>query len=551
MKRRSAIKTFSTGVLGLYFSNFLQAGTFLESKHDVLNDGLFKPSWESFEQYEVPEWFRDAKFGIWAHWGSQCEPERGDWYARGMYQEGSDQYNYHNKKYGHPSEFGFKDVINEWKAEEWDPEALMDLYQKAGAQYFMALANHHDNLDLYNSIHQSWNSVNLGPKKDIMQGSTNAAKKRGLRFGASVHSAHARTWFETAQRSDKTGPKKGIPYDGNLRKGEGAGKWWSGMDPQELYAQDHELSENSKDDGMIHRQWHWDKESGVNVPDKEYCDTFYKRTKELIDNYEPDILYFDDTALPLWPISRVGLQTAADLYNKSIEKNGKVEAVINGKILDEQQQECLVWDIERGQSNKIEKEPWQTCTCIGSWHYDRRIYDNNGYKSAKTVIHMLADVVSKNGNLLLSIPLRGSGAIDDKARKVVEDIAEWMEVNSESLIGTRPWQVFGEGPAQLDAAPLSDQGFNEGKGKPFTAEDIRFTIKGQNLYAIFMGWPENNKIKIKSLGIDMPHERPDINNAILLGHDTPLKFKCDKEGFTVQLPENYPKNGIAYSVKLG
>lgn len=550
MKRRSAIKTISTGVLGLYFSNFLQAGTFLESHHDVVKDGPFNPNWKSLEQYEVPEWFRDAKFGIWAHWGPQCEPERGDWYARGMYQEGSDQYNFHNEKYGHPSEFGFKDVINEWKAEQWDPESLMDLYKKAGAQYFMALANHHDNLDLYNSTHQSWNSVNLGPKKDLIKGWANAAKKRGLRFGVSVHAAHAWTWYETSQRADTKGPKKGVPYDGNLRKGEGEGKWWEGMDPQELYAQNHELSRNSEDDGMIHRQWHWDEETGVSIPTEEYCNKFYERTKELIDSYEPDIVYFDDTALPLWPISDVGLQTAAEYYNKSVVKNGKVDVVINGKILNEQQQKCLVWDIERGQSNKIEKEPWQTCTCIGSWHYDRRIYENNDYKSAKTVIHMLADVVSKNGNLLLSVPLRGSGALDDKARTVVEGIAAWMEVNSESIIGTRPWQVFGEGPAQEDAAPLSAQGFNEGKNKPFTAEDIRFTTKGNDLYAVVMGWPANNTVKIKSLKRGGQYEHPEINQVVLLGHNRPLKYNYEHDGLTIDLPKNFTKNGIAYSLKI-
>ncbi|HEY6901877.1 MAG TPA: alpha-L-fucosidase, partial [Puia sp.] len=374
----------------------------------------FQPTWASLEKYRVPDWFRDAKFGIWAHWGPQCQPERGDWYARGMYQEGSDQYNYHCKKYGHPSVFGFKDVINEWKAEKWDPDALVDLYKKAGARYFMALANHHDNLDLYKSRHQSWNSTAVGPRKDIIGGWARAAKKAGLPFGASVHASHAWSWYETSQRADKNGPLAGVPYDGKLTAADGkltaangTGKWWNGFDPQELYSQNHPLSENSENNNAIHRQWNWG--NGVCPPSKAYCEKFYNRVIDLIDQYDPDMLYFDDTALPLWPVSDAGLRIAAHLYNRSIKKHGSLQAAIFGKILDEQQRRCMIWDIERGQSNQIELLPWQTDTCIGQWHYDRRVYDNNRYKTAATVIHTLVDIVSKNGNLLLNVPLRGDG----------------------------------------------------------------------------------------------------------------------------------------------
>ena len=167
--------------------------------------GKFQPAWESLKQYQTPEWFRDAKFGIWAHWGPQCQPEDGDWYARGMYEEGSGQYKFHVAQYGHPSKFGFKDVIHEWKAENWDPEKLMALYKRAGAQYFFALANHHDNFDNYDSKYQPWNSVAIGPKKDLIGGWAKAARASGLRFGVSVHAAHAWTWYEPAQGADKKG----------------------------------------------------------------------------------------------------------------------------------------------------------------------------------------------------------------------------------------------------------------------------------------------------------------------------------------------------------
>ncbi|WP_257667447.1 alpha-L-fucosidase [Parapedobacter tibetensis] len=543
MERRTVIKALGMAIPSLWLSNSIAGSKMLANAPIAKVD--FKPDWKSLEQYQVPKWFRDAKFGLWAHWGPQCQPERGDWYARGMYQEGSDQYNYHVQKYGHPSKFGFKDVINEWEADKWDAEALLDLYKRAGAQYFVALANHHDNLDLYDSSHQPWNSTKVGPKKDLMAGWAEAAKRRGLRFGVSVHAAHAWTWYETAQRADKKGPLQGIPYDGKITKADGKGKWWDGLDPQDLYAQNHPLSENSEDDGMIHRQWHWG--NGVNVPTKKYCNNFHDRTIELIDKYEPDLVYFDDTALPLWPIDDAGLQIAAHYYNVNQQKrNGSLEAVINGKILDEQQRKCMVWDIERGQSNQIEKEPWQTCTCIGSWHYDRRIYENKSYKSAKTVIHMLADVVSKNGNLLLSVPLRGDGSIDSEALKTVEGIASWMSVNSESIIGTRPWEVFGEGPAMEGAAPLSAQGFNEGKNKPFTAEDIRFTRKGKDLYAIVMGWPVNGRVTIKSV----TPNAVTVKRVVLLGQKKKVEFIQSDEGLQLSLPAGNDENQPAYVFKI-
>lgn len=511
--------------------------------------GPFQPTWASLQQYQVPTWYQDAKLGLWAHWGPQCQPEAGDWYARGMYQEGSDQYHYHVKKYGHPSKFGFKDVIHRWKAEQWDPEALVALYKQSGARYFFAMANHHDNLDLYNSRHQPhWNATQVGPKKDIIGGWAKAARRQGLPFGVSVHAAHAWSWYEPSQRADKTGPYAGVPYDGNLTKADGKGQWWEGLDPQELYAQRHPLSQNSEDNRMIHAQWNWG--NGVTPPSQAYLDKFYRRTLDLIDQYEPDLIYFDDTALPFWPISDVGLRLAAHLYNKSMQKNGSVQAVINGKILDEQQRQCMVWDIERGQSNQIEPYFWQTDTCLGNWHYDRALYDRDGYKSAKTVIHTLIDVVSKNGNLLLNIPVRGDGSIDEKARKVVEALGVWMQANHEAIYATRPWNLFGEGPALEDAAPLSAQGFNEGKGKPFTHEDIRFTTKGEALYALVLGWPDNGRVLIKSLASQGPQGRQPVNQVTWVGTGEKLAMHRDEQGLAVTLPSHDHITKDAFALKI-
>jgi alpha-L-fucosidase len=517
----------------------------LQGKDALLSgqSGPFLPTWDSLAQYQVPSWFRDAKFGIWAHWGPQCQPERGDWYARGMYQEGSDQYTFHCQKYGHPSRFGFKDVIQEWKAEAWAPDDLLAFYKQSGARYFMALACHHDNFDLFDSRYQSWNATKMGPQKDLIGGWAKAARKEGLPFGVSVHASHAWTWYEPSQRADKAGPLMGVPYDGKLRSVDGAGKWWNGLDPQELYAQNHPISVGSLDDGAMGKYWDWG--NGAYPPSGAYCDKFYKRVINLIDAYDPDMVYFDDTALPLYPVSDVGLHIAAHLYNKSVQKNGQMHAVLFGKVLNEQQQKCMVWDIERGQSNTIEPLAWQTDTCIGDWHYDRRLYDNDGYKTATTVIHMLCDIVSKNGNLLLNIPLRGNGMPDEKERMVVEGVGAWMRLNGEAIYESRPWKIYGEGPASEAADPVHTKGFNEGKGKPFTAQDIRFTTRQGVLYAIMLGWPVDQSVLIHSF----PEEMAKAGNVTLLGSETPLPFTHSGQGLRITLP-NQPTGKDAYVLRI-
>ena len=274
MKRRQLLKQLAATLPALALAKHINAAdNMLNSNYEFMTSGPFKPDWNSLSSYQTPEWFRNAKFGIWAHWGPQCQPEFGDWYAREMYMEGSRKYKYHVEKYGHPSKFGFKDVINEWKAELWDPESLVSLYKQAGAKYFVALANHHDNFDLYKSKYQkNWNSTKIGPKKDLIGGWEKAARSNGLRFGVSVHAAHAWSWMETAQRADKNGPLAGVPYDGKLTKADGKGRWWDGLDPQELYEQNHPLSKNSHDNGMIHKQWNWG--NGVSVPLKSIAKSF-------------------------------------------------------------------------------------------------------------------------------------------------------------------------------------------------------------------------------------------------------------------------------------
>jgi alpha-L-fucosidase len=533
------IYIFSCGLLlaQTTYPSPVRAGT------EPVASGKFEPTWQSLQQYKAPEWFRNAKFGIWAHWGPQCQPEQGDWYARFMYEQGSRQYNWHLANYGHPSKAGFMEVINSWKAQNWDPEKLVKLYKRAGAQYFFAMANHHDNLDMWNSRYQEWNTTRVGPKKDILSGWAKAAHDNHLPFGLSVHAAHAWTWMETAQRADKGGPYNSVPYDGKLTKADGKGTWWEGLDPQELYAQNHQLSEGSENINRIHSQWGW--ENGAATPSQDYCDKFYNRTVDMINQFNPDLLYFDDTALPLYPASDAGLKIAAHYYNHNMATHkGKLEGVLFGKVLTPDQKKCMVWDVERGAPDKIQPDAWQTCTCIGDWHYNRSVYDNNRYKSAKDVILMLVDVVSKNGNLLLNIPVRGDGTIDEKEIAVVEGIAQWMDINKESIFDTRPWKIFGEGPTAESANPINAQGFNEGRMK-YLAKDIRFNQKGKILYATVMGVPQE-KISIKSLG---KSQEQTIKKIQLLGSNEKLVWKQENDKLIIEKPMNVP-NEIALVFRI-
>ena len=506
-------------------------------------EGTFQPDWNSLTNYQnAPDWYRDAKFGIWAHWGPQCQPEHGDWYARGMYEEGGWQYKLHLKEYGHPSTNGFKDVIRVWKAERFDPDTLVKFYKDNGAKIFMALANHHDNFDLYDSKYQPWNSVALGPKKDLIGGWAKASRKHGLRFGVSVHASHTWMWYEPAQGADKSGPFAGVPYDVKLTKADGKGQWWDGLDPQDLYAQNHAPGKY---------QWEWDATKGSSVPDAAYMEKFYKRTLQLWDDYQPDQIYFDDTILPFHGVTdEIGLNLAAHFYNTRLDKKGRTQAVMNGKWLKEDQRRALVYDIERGKAHDILPQTWQTDTCIGSWHYDRGIYERKHYKSAASVVRMLTDIVSKNGVLMLSVPLRRDGQPDEQEIEIVKEIGAWLKVNGEAIYATRPWKVYGEGPSTKAAEKGQFDGQKDMSDKPFTPEDIRFTQSkdGKTLYAIVLEIPKDGKVTIKSLATGSDKWPGKIGSVRLVGGGK-LKFTRDANGLHISLPEKY--NGkTAFALKI-
>lgn len=479
-------------------------------KEQVTFSPTFTSDIESFRDYRYPDWFRDAKFGIWSHWGPQAVPRQGDWYARKMYE--SDVYNrrtdernpsreylYHVEHYGHPSVFGYKDIIPLWKAEKWDPEKLMALYKKVGAKYFVSMGTHHDNFFLWDSKIHRWNSVKMGPGKDVVGLWQKAAKKEGLRFGVSEHLGASYTWFQSSHRSDPSGPMKGVPYDG------------ANPEYQDLY---HPPA--APDDTQ------WYTKDPVNQQNWLSCIT------ELLDMYQPDLLYTDGEL----PFGEVGRKMLSHFYNQNIVRNGgNLEAVYTCKHLISEGR--WVRDIERGAMDSISVDPWQTDTSIGDWYYRT----GQKYMTGTEVIQMLVDIVSKNGNLLLNVVQTPEGDLEQDVIDILEEIASWTPVNGEGIYGTRPWKVYGEGPSMQKQEKGVFGGVRD--VRPYEWNDIRFTTKGNVLYAFCMGKPEDD-ILITSLGKKSRLADKKIRSVKMLGSDVKMKWKQDEEALVIARPAMLP-----------
>jgi alpha-L-fucosidase len=479
-------------------------------------EGKFKPTDESLKQYKYPEWFRDAKFGIWAHWGPQAVPRYGGWYGRQMYQGDSydcekgeykkahGAYDFHVKNYGHPSEFGMKDIFPLWKAEKWDPDELMKLYKRVGAKYFVALAVHHDNFFLWDSkLHPKWNSVNMGPKKDVVALWKQAAKHEGLHFGVSEHLEHSYCWYQTSRGADQLGPKAGIPYDG------------ANPEYEDLYhgAADScdcdvtKLHKNTR----YHAYW-------TNNP--KWQREWYDRIKELLDNYQPE-LWYSDCVLPF---EDVGRSLMAHYYNSDLKTKGKKGVVFTCKEASDGR---FVSDHERRAEGGISEYPWQTDTSIGDWFYRT----GQQYLSATQVVQMLVDVVSKNGNLLLNIVQTPEGDIEDDVLQILEGIAVWMADNGEAIYGTRPWKVYGEGSSISTEKALRDV-------RKYERNDLRFTAKGKTLYAFCLEKPQGD-IHISSLGLQTPTGQK-VKSISLLGSKEKIKWSQNDAEVVIQKPDQLP-----------
>jgi alpha-L-fucosidase len=502
-------RSFVTAASALAITNKARSADELMQQDIPIQSGPFSAS-GSFESSHCPEWFRDAKFGIWAHWGPTSAIGEGDWYARNMYMEGSRQYLYHLKTYGHPSKFGYKDTIPLWRAELFDPPALIRRYAAAGAKYFVSMGVHCDNFDLWNSRGHRWNSVKMGPKRDIVGEWSQAARAAGLRFGVSEHVWASYNWWCTNKGADKQGQYAGVQYDGN--------------DPSnyDLYFPPHTpgpeaWAEQGNESEAWKREW-------------------FMRAQDLIDQHQPD-LYYEDGPVPF---GRWGRSLVAHYYNQSLRwHKGQLDVVYTAKRRSECVAGVCTLDLERGVADDIEPHPFQTDTCLGDWHYKRGIT----YKRPKTVIDMLVDVVSRNGNLLLNVPLPASGVPDDEELKIVDAITAWMKINSEAIYATRPWKVFGEGPGITKTAPgggfdATPEHFNEKQRHDLTGADIRFTTKNGVLYAFAMGL-NPRETRIGSLARARGLETRKIARVDLLGSAEPLKWMQTADGLTIASPQRW------------
>ena len=504
-------------------------------------------TWEQLrQQYEFPKWYTEARFGIWAHWGAQTQPEKGGgWYARHMYMQdvgsqqwGKDAYAYHNKTYGHPSEIGYKDVLHEWKAENLDTDALMKYFKALGAKYFVIMANHHDHFDNFDSTHHPWNSVDVGPKRDIVGEFEKSSKKYGIPFGVSSHDDRYLRWWLPAFGADKDGPKKGVPYDGHMTIEGGKGKWWEGLDPADLYGLPPEK-----------RTPEW-------IEDVKH--NWMLRHKELVTKYDVDMLWFDGYG---FPYGKYGKEVCQTFFNHKLRENGKINAVVAGKFSNEP---SIVKDIERGGANKILDQPWQGIFTFRSWFYK---YEREYRHNARTIIELVADIISKNGNLLLNVELLRDGTIPPEQTVMLDDIGVWVNLNSEAIYASKPWKVYGDnlhsflkqqeedGISEADLEALKKQAksshFNERtvESPPYGPDEVRFTTKGEILY-IFVLNPAEGPIELSALGLKSEYAPNKISSIQMLGGDQKIEFKQDADKLILNVPAKRPnKYTTVFKVK--
>ena len=494
-------------------------------------------TWEELREYfECPQWFSEARFGIWAHWGAQTQPELGGgWYARHMYQQdvgtqlwGKNAYEYHCKTYGHPSEIGYKDVLNEWKAENLDTDALLKYFKSIGAKYFVILANHHDRFDNFNSTYFKWNSVNVGPKRDIVGEFEKSSKKYELPFGVSSHDDRFLNWWLPAFGADTSGPYKGISYDGHMTKEDGVGKWWEGLDPAELYG----LPPEKRTPEWI----------------QQVKENYEMRIKELAIKYDVDMLWFDGYG---FPYGDYGKEVCRAFYNFKLNKYGKIDALVAGKISNEP---STIRDIERGGANEILPYPWQGTLTFGSWFYKK---DKESRHNARTIIEMMIDMNSKNGNLLLNVELLPDGTIPPGHKTILDDVGAWVNLNSEAIYATKPWKIYGDnldsylkeleksriGEADLEALKKQKDvsHFNERtiESPSYGNDEVRFTTKDGTLYMFVLN-PKEGEIKLPSLGSSSRYCSRKISSIEMIGSQCKTKFKQNSENLILKVPKKRP-----------
>src|SRR5579862_35409 len=463
----------------------------------VIAGGPYQASWDSLVKYEVPEWYRDAKFGIFIHWGVYSVPAFGsEWYPRNMYIMGSPVFKHHVEAYGPQSKFGYKDFIPMFRAEKFNPDQWAELFRKAGAKYVVPVAEHHDGFAMFDYDFTDWSAAQMGPNRDVVGELAKAVRKQGLHFGASSHRAE-HWWFYNG----------GMAFDSDVK------------DPR--YASLYGPAQPDK-----------------TQPDKAFLDDWLVRASQIVDKYQPQVVFFD------WWIEQPFFQPylqkfAAYYYNRGAEWNLGVAINYKNKSFPER---AAVLDIERGKLDTIRPIFWQTDTSVSekSWGY---IQDDK-FRTPESLIDELVDIVSNNGCLLLNVGPKSDGTIPDEVQKVLLDMGAWLTTNGEAIYGTRPWKVSGEGPTKIVAGSFKDTA-----GTPFTGSDIRFTAKRDTLYAIALAWPEDGKLIVKSLASSSWLSQKKIRKVQMLGYAGKLKWAQTTEGLSVDLPATRPGN-YAFAIKI-
>jgi alpha-L-fucosidase len=481
---------------------------------------MYKASWNSIQAHEVPQWLKDAKFGIYTHWGVYSVPACGPnatWYGYNMYREGSLQYNYHVRKYGDPSVFGYKDFIPMFTAEKFDAEEWAELFRKSGAKFAGPVGEHHEGFTMWDTKYSKWNAARMGPKRDVVGELEKAVRREGLRFMTAMH--HAETWWfypHWKTQYDVADPAFSGLY------GEIHDMQWAGQGEvidRNPYVANHEEF--------------WPTQQ---KPSKQFLDLWLNKLKELVDNYSPDLLWFD-----------FGLRFIQEHYKKEF-----VAYYYNkGKELGKDFIITYKWhnlapgsgveDIEQGKREDLTYNFWITDTTADdgeAWGY---LY-NNSYKSPTSVIHYLIDNVSKNGALLLSIGPTAEGVIPDEVRNILAEMGKWLEVNGEAIYGASPWMWSGEGPTKM----IRYGPFCEADKLKYTARDFRFTVRDDSLYAICLGWPGNEAVIETIAKYVYPEE---IQSVKMLGLDRELEWKMTSQGLKISVPCDRPCDH-AYTFKI-